>query len=112
MSFRDLFSMQPIKEQAIALAENVALNISPIDERKSIHTLSVNRITTILERAYAKANSFQNDNKFGFLKRSIFCNTFRWRLKELGYSDKFVAIATEGLVIKLCAKNSPPKTAS
>ena len=32
-------------------------------------------------------------------KKARLANAFKWELKELGYSEKFVEVATEGLVV-------------
>lgn len=99
------FSVREINEQAILLAEAIAKDISPKIESNAAQTLSVNRVTTILERAYTKAIATQGKYEMGFFKRAIFANTFRWRLKELGYTDKFINVTTEGLIVKLSKKD-------
>lgn len=109
MKFAKFFSLRAIKEQAKQLAEAVAKDVPPKIELTAAKTLSVNRVTTILERTYTKAQAFQKDQPMGFIKRAVFGNTFRWRLKELGYSDKFVEIATEGLIVKLSSKDLKQK---
>ncbi len=63
--------------------------------------LSVNKITRSLERAYQEARNRQPVGRMGLLRRSIFANAFKWGLRESGYSNEFVDIATEGLVMEL-----------
>jgi len=108
MSLAKIFSIEPLKKQAVQLADGIAKDIPPKIEAKAAGNLSVNRVTTVLERAYSKAIAFQQQQPMGLVKRSIFGNTFRWRLKELGYSEKFAEVATEGLIVKLSQR--PHKT--
>jgi hypothetical protein len=60
--------------------------------------ISINRVSVVLERTYAKAVTFRNEKAFGFWGRSIFANAFRWKLIEIGYPEAFAKVATEGLV--------------
>jgi hypothetical protein len=46
--------------------------------------------------AFRKAADFRAQHKPGDYKKARLGNTFRWELKELGYSKKFAEIATKG----------------
>jgi hypothetical protein len=61
--------------------------------------ISQKRLTAILEEAFGKALAFKNEHKLGVYKRARLSNTFRWELADLGYSEKFIEVATEGLVV-------------
>jgi hypothetical protein len=61
--------------------------------------LTVNRVTKLLERTFQAASSYQIEQRMGFIRRTVMVNNFKWALKEAGYSDEFVAAATEGLVM-------------
>lgn len=68
--------------------------------------ISANRATTIFERSYAKAATYQTEHDIGVIRRAALANAFRWKLKELGYPEEFAGVATEGLLVHLskCGK--------
>lgn len=99
-----LFSHVAEKAYAQELARRLAAEIPPkmVDQHRKL--LSVNKLTRILERTYQEAAGYQNEHGLGFIKRAIFANAFRWELKSCAYSDEFITMATEGLVVKLSKK--------
>jgi hypothetical protein len=62
---------------------------------------TVNKITRQLEKTYKAAAAYQHQEGIGFIRRAFLANGFRWGLKNSGYSDEFVNLATEGLVVEL-----------
>lgn len=62
---------------------------------------TVNKITRQLEKTYRAAADYQREQRIGFIRRAFLANGFRWSLKNNGYSDDFVNVATEGLVVEL-----------
>jgi hypothetical protein len=40
----------------------------------------------------------------GVYKKARLGNTFRWELEEMGYSEKFIELATEGLIVYITRK--------
>ena len=103
---RLLRSFSHVAEKAYAqeLARRLATEIPPkmVDQHRKL--LSVNKLTRILERTYQEAASYQKEHELGFIKRAIFANAFKWELKSGGYSEEFITMATEGLVVKLSKK--------
>ena len=100
-------------------AKQLALDLSahypPSLDQSPQKRVSVNRMTRILEDAFSRAESFKNDKQLGWLGKARLGNSFRWELKELGYSDQFIEMATEGLVVYITRKAesnsaSPPAT--
>lgn len=67
--------------------------------------LSVNRITKILEKVYQTASTKRDGRKLGFVKKAVLANNFKWGLKSSGYSQEFIDMATEGLIVEI-SKNS------
>jgi hypothetical protein len=63
--------------------------------------LSVNKITRLLERTYALAADHRRKNRIGLLGQAVLANNFKWELKNAGYTEEFIDVATEGLVIEL-----------
>ena len=89
---------------AITLALDLAKRYPPVLDKPGERKLSQKRLTTILEQTFDKAVAFKNEHKLGVYKKARLGNTFRWQLQELGYSEKFVETATEGLVVYVSRK--------
>lgn len=89
------------KELAQTMVETLVKTLPPshIDTKKK--GLTVNRITTLLERNYRQACEYQEDHKIGFIKRAYLANKYKWALLEAGYATDFVDLATEGLIVLL-----------
>ena len=98
------FSHVAEKKLAKELVEKLVKELPPelMENRRKV--LSVNKITRLLENSYKIAGGYQKENKIGFIKRAILANTFKWELKNKGFPDDFVDMATEGLVVALAAK--------
>jgi len=87
------------------LAQDLAKRYPPsMDKGAAERKLSQKRLTTILEDAFGKATEFKNQHKLGIYKKARLSNTFRWELQELGYSDRFIEVATEGLLVYISRK--------
>jgi hypothetical protein len=86
------------------LAQSVAKRYPPALDNTAEKKISVNRITKVLEETFARAAKFKTEKKLGVYGKARLGNTFRWELKELGYSEKFVEIATEGLLVYITSK--------
>jgi hypothetical protein len=97
-------SGKQIDEFAKSLAQDLAKRYPPALDAGGPRRLSQKRLTSILEEAFSKATEFKTQHKLGVYKKARLGNTFRWELKELGYSDKFVEVATEGLVVYISRK--------
>ena len=95
------FSTQHITEFAKGLAGNLskrypsALDVNP--EKK----VSEARLSKVLEDTLAQAVEFQKEHKLGMFGKAKLGNEFKWQLKELGYTERFIDLATEGLMVYL-----------
>lgn len=89
-------------------AKQLALDLSahypPSLDQSPQKRVSVNRMTRILEDAFSRAESFKNEQRLGWLGKARLGNSFRWELKELGYSNNFIEMATEGLIVYITRK--------
>ena len=65
----------------------------------------------MLEETLQQAADFQREHKLGMLGKAKLGNEFKWRLKELGYSEKFIEVATEGLMVYVTRGASPAASA-
>lgn len=81
------------------LVTELSKKYPPSLDKGSARKLSPKRLTTILEDTYGKAIAYREQHKLGVYKKARLGNTFRWELHELGYSEKFVEMATEGLIV-------------
>ncbi len=101
MGIFSVFSTAETKAFADELADSLLRDLPPKLMLNAANVISANRVTTILERSYSKAAAFQAAKGISFVKRAALANSFRWRLKELGYPEEFISVATEGLLVHL-----------
>jgi hypothetical protein len=102
-------SGRQVDEFAKSLAQDVAKRYPPgMDRGASERKISQKRLSTILEESFNKAIAFKSAHKLGVYKKARLSNTFRWELQELGYSDQFIELATEGLVVYI-SRNAPSR---
>lgn len=98
-------SSKQVDEFAKGLAQDIAKRYPPtMDKGEGERKISAKRLTSILEEAFNKAAAYRDQHKLGVYKKARLGNTFRWELTELGYSDRFVETATEGLVVYVSRK--------
>jgi hypothetical protein len=97
-------SGKQVDEFAATLAQELAKRYPPALDQGGQRRLSQKRLTTILEETFNKATDFRAKHNLGVYKKARLGNTFRWELKELGYTDKFIEVATEGLIVYISRK--------
>ena len=98
-------SSKQVDEFAKGLAQDIAKRYPPtMDKGSGEARISQKRLTAILEEAFNKAAAFKDEHRLGTYKKARLGNTFRWELTELGYSDRFVEMATEGIVVYVSRK--------
>ena len=97
------FNTKEIEELATALAEDLGRRFPPASEART-DPGAKHQIKVILEGLSARALRFHEQNKLGVYKKAKLGNVFRWKLKELGYSDDFVEQATKEIVTRLAVK--------
>ncbi|MDB5814911.1 MAG: hypothetical protein JWN23_2028 [Rhodocyclales bacterium] len=105
-----LFNHEAEKTLALELAAHFVKNIPPklMDQRRQV--LSANKVSRLLEQAFEKAKDHQEKVGMGFIKRAILANMFKWELKNNGYPQDFIEVATEGLVVELSRKTIKVKS--
>jgi len=99
MKLLDKLTGREVDDFAKQLAEMVAKRYPPVLDKTAEKRVSVNRISKVLEDALERAAEYGRTNKLGVYRRARLANAFRWELKERGYSDKFIEVATEGMVV-------------
>ena len=99
MKLMDKLLGKEVDEFAKELADMVAKRFPPALEKTPERRVSPNRITKVLEDALEKAEEYGKSRRLGAFKKARLANAFKWQLKDHGYSDSFVEVATEGLVV-------------
>jgi hypothetical protein len=99
MPLKSLFSTKHINEFAHELADSLAKRYPPVLDVTPEKKISANRLTKVLEETLARVVDFQREHRLGTFGKAKLGNEFKWRLRELGYSEKFIDVATEGLMV-------------
>lgn len=97
-------SSKDVDQFAKTLAQNLAKRYPPALDKGGERKISQKRLTAILEDTFNRAMEFKRQNKLGVYKKARLGNTFRWELQEMGFSEKFVETATEGLIVYMTRK--------
>lgn len=101
---RDWSRRKEIDAFATVLAQDLARRFPPkSEERRDKGAKS--QLTSITDGLYAQAVKFRQDKELGIYGKAKLGNTFRWRLKEAGYTGSFVDEVTHGLVLRLANKH-------
>src|SRR2546423_13411928 len=85
---------------AAGLAEDLGRRFPPASEART-DPGAKHQIKVILEGLGARAVRFQREQKLGIYKKAKLGNVFKWKLKELGYSEPFAELATKEIVTRL-----------
>ncbi len=95
------FGQSKVDTFAKSLAQDIAKRYPPAIANNPEQMVSQKRLTTILEDTFNRAQQFNRENRLGMFKKAKLGNTFKWELKEMGYEEKFIEMATEGLIVYL-----------
>ena len=95
----NLFGGKELEAFAKSLAQEIAKRFPPTLANDPKRMVATKRLTTIIEEVCEKAAQFKDEKKLGVFKKASLGNTFQWELKEMGYNEKFVEIATEALIV-------------
>ena len=107
MGLRLLFSRREVNEFAKDLAANLAKRYPPALDVSPERRVSEHRLTKILEDVLSQGTEFQRQHRLGLFGKAKLGNEFRWQLKELGYTDRFIELATEGLMVYIIRARAP-----
>jgi hypothetical protein len=112
MWFKSLFSTRHINSFARELADTLAKRYPPALDVNPERKISANRLTKVLEDTFGRAVEFQREHRLGLFGKAKLGNEFKWQLKELGYTEKFIEVATEGLMVYITRGAAPSGSAS
>jgi hypothetical protein len=100
----ELFSSSKLDEFAKHLAQDIARRYPPAFANNPDQIVSQQRVAEILEEVLAQAHQFRGENRLGVLRRAKLGNTFKWALREIGYDEEFIELATGKLTTSLTGR--------
>jgi hypothetical protein len=95
-----IFNTRELEEFATNLATDLGRRFPPASEART-DPGAKHQIKVILEGLGARAVRYHSDHKLGVYKKAKLGNVFKWKLKDLGYSDEFAERATKEIVTRL-----------
>ncbi len=101
-----------VTEFAKTLAASLAKRYPPSIDAATEKKISEARLTKVLEDVLNQATEFQRERQLGLFGKAKLGNEFRWQLKELGYTEKFIEVATEGLMVYVTRGSAPAAAAA
>jgi hypothetical protein len=99
----DRFKTKELEEFATGLANDLGRRFPPASEART-DAGAAHQIKIIVDGLSARACRYHDEHKLGVYRKAKLGNTFRWRLKEIGYSEDFVERVTKEIVTRLAAK--------
>jgi hypothetical protein len=96
------FDTKKVDDFARSLATDLSRRFPPSSESRTDKGV-VHQLDVVTEGLYARALRFHQENRLGLFRKAKLGNTFRWQLKELGYTEAFAERVTKGLVIRLAS---------
>ena len=100
MTILQRFSTKDIEEFATVLATDLGRRFPPASEART-DPGARNQLKIILEGLGARAVRFHKEHKLGVYKKAKLGNTFKWKLRDVGYSAEFCEQATKEIVTRL-----------
>jgi hypothetical protein len=95
------YSAGNIQQLALTLASDIFRRFPAAIANSPQPLVSQRRRSEILENVFSRAGQFSRDNQFGFLARIRLGSALKWRLKEMGYDEKFIELAAQHLVASI-----------
>ena len=100
MIIQDWLRRNEIDAFATALAQDLGRRFPPKSEERTDKGAR-NQLASIADALYAKAAAYRQQRNLGVYGTAKLGNTFRWQLRELGFSESFVEDVVHGLVLRL-----------
>jgi len=89
------FPFSKLDALAESLAQRITTRYPPVIANAPEQTVSQGRIEEILEDIFS--SEFQGGGRPGIVRRTKLGYAFKWRLRDIGYDDKFVDFAAKKL---------------
>jgi len=100
MALFGLINTQELEEFATVLANDLGRRFPPTSEARTDPGAKY-QLKVILEGLGARAVRYHGEHKLNVYKKAKLGNVFKWKLKELGYSDDFSERATKEIITRL-----------
>jgi len=102
MAIGNFLNTRELEAFAVGLAEDLGRRFPPASEART-DPGAQHQLKVILQGLGARAVRYRQERKLGIYRKAKLGNVFRWKLKELGYSDEFIERATKEIVTRLAA---------
>ena len=103
MALKDILSTRELEEFAVSLASDLGRRFPPASEGRT-DAGAAHQVKIILQGLSARAVRYREQHKLGVYGKAKLANTFKWKLKELGYSAEFINRTTKELATRLAVK--------
>lgn len=103
MAWFGMVDTKDVEAFASTLADDLGRRFPPASEKRT-DPGAKNQLGVILEGLSKRAERFRDEKKLGIYKKAKLGNVFKWRLKELGYSEAFIDQATNAVVTRIAMK--------
>ena len=103
MALFGFLKTQELEDFATGLANDLGRRFPPASEART-DPGAKHQVKVILDGLAARAVRYHGEHKLGIYKKAKLGNVFKWKLKELGYSDEFAERATKEIVTRLAMK--------
>jgi hypothetical protein len=100
MALLGLFETKELEEFATVLAVDLGRRFPPASEARTDPGAKY-QLKVILEGLGARAVRYHTEKKLNLYKKAKLGNVFKWKLKDLGYSDAFAERATKEVITRL-----------
>jgi hypothetical protein len=100
MAILKFLDTKEIEEFATTLAMDLGRRFPPASEART-DPGAKQQIKVILEGLGARAVRFHKEHKLGVYKKAKLGNVFKWKLKDLGFSEDFAERATKEIITRL-----------
>jgi hypothetical protein len=100
MGILQLFNTREIEEFATVLATDLGRRFPPASEARTDPGAKT-QLKVILDGLGARAVRYQKEHKLRVYGKAKLGNTFKWKLRDLGYSADFCERATKEIITRL-----------
>ncbi len=100
MALLSIFDTRELEDFATTLANDLGRRFPPASESRTDAGAKY-QLKVILEGLGARAVRYHTDRKLNVYKKAKLGSVFKWKLKELGFSNQFAENATKEIVTRL-----------
>jgi hypothetical protein len=100
MALFGFLDTRELEDFGTVLANDLGRRFPPASEARTDPGAKY-QLKVILEGLGARAVRFHIEKKLNVYKKAKLGNVFKWRLKELGYSNEFAERATKEIITRL-----------